>query len=99
MFVYSEHGLIRIDGEVYSEQKKGLHILTIVRTPKKVVMGPNTVHVLFGRINNNFILEESDSLEVNSKDNNCGMEDSWLYLKDTVCIVRKDKRFLKIFLT
>lgn len=53
-------------------------------------MGPNTVTVLFGRINNNFTLEECDLHEVNSIENNCVMEDPWLYLKDTVCIVRKD---------
>lgn len=61
-------------------------------------MGLNTVTVLFGRINNNFTIEECDLLEVNSIENNCVMEDPWLYLKDTVCIVLKDKRFLKIFL-
>lgn len=61
-------------------------------------MGPNTVTVLFGRINANFTLEECDLLEINSIENICVMEDQWLYLKDTICIVRKDKRFLKISL-
>lgn len=61
--------------------KKCLHILTIVRTPKKFIMGLNTVTVLFGRINNNFTIEECDLLEVNSIENNCVMEDPWLYLK------------------
>lgn len=61
-------------------------------------MGPNTVTVLFGRINTNFTLEECDLLEINSIENICVMEDQWLYLKDTFCIVRKDKRFLKISL-
>lgn len=44
-------------------------------------MGLNTVTVLFGRMNNNFTIEECDLLEVNSIENNCVMEDPWLYLK------------------
>lgn len=42
-------------------------------------MGPNTVTVLFGRINTNFTLEECDLLEINSIENICVMEDQWLY--------------------
>ncbi|XP_065928361.1 uncharacterized protein [Magallana gigas] len=95
--LYFDLGLMRIDGKVYAELKEDLHISTIVRTPKKLIMRPNTVTVFYGKINNNFPLEKSDLVEVNSIDNNCIMEDPGLYLKDAVCIVRKDKKVPMIF--
>lgn len=97
--LYFDLGLMRIDGKVYAELKEDLHISTIVRTPKKLIMRPNTVTVFYGKINNNFSLEESDLVEVNSIDNNCIMEDPGLYLKDNVCRVRKDKKLQMIPLT
>lgn len=95
--LYFDLGLMRIDGKVYAELKEDLHISTIVRTPKKLIMRPNTVTVFYGKINNNFPLEKNDLVEVNSIDNNCIMEDPGLYLKDAVCIVRKDKKVPMIF--
>lgn len=81
MFEYFDYGFLYIDGIVYLELKKCLYILIIVRIFKKFIMGLNIVIVLFGRINNNFIIEECDLFEVNSIENNCVMEDLWLYLK------------------
>lgn len=42
-------------------------------------MKPNTVTVFYGRVNNNFPLEEKDLVEVNSIYNNCIMEDPGLF--------------------
>lgn len=56
-------------------------------------MGLNTVTVLFGRINNNFTTEECDLLEVNSIENNCVMEDPWLYLKTQFVYFEKTRGF------
>lgn len=95
--LYFDLGLMRIDGRAYAELKEDLHISTIVRIPKKLMVKPNTVTVFYGKVNNNFPLEEKDLVEVNSIDNNCIMEDPGLYLKDSVCVVRRDRKIPMIF--
>lgn len=85
--LYFDFGFMCIDGKVYVEFKEDLYILIIVRIFKKFIMRLNMVIVFYGKINNNFFLEKSDLVEVNSIDNNCIMEDLGLYLKDVVCIV------------
>lgn len=57
--MYFDLWLMRVDGKVYAEMKD-LHIATIVSTPQQLIMRPNTVTILYGRINNNFPLEEND---------------------------------------
>lgn len=48
-------------------------------------------------MNNNFSFEEKDLVKVNSIDNNCITEDPGLYLKDSICVVRKDRKVPMIF--
>lgn len=67
---YFDLGLMCIDGKVYAELKDNLHVSTIVRIPKKPNMRSNTVTVFYVKINN-FPLEESVLVQVNSKVNNC----------------------------
>lgn len=88
---------MRIDGRAFVELKDDLHISTIVRTTKKLIVKANTVTVFYGKVNNNFLLGENDLVEVNSIDNNCIIKDPGLYLKETVDLVRRDRKVLMIF--
>lgn len=42
-------GLNRVDGKAYAILIENLHTSTIVRTPKKLIMKPNTVTVFYGK--------------------------------------------------
>lgn len=42
-------GLMRVDGKAYAILIENLHTSIIVRTPKKLIMKPNTVTVFYGK--------------------------------------------------
>lgn len=42
-------GLMRVDGKAYAILIENLHTSAIVRTPKKLIMKPNTVTVFYGK--------------------------------------------------
>lgn len=72
---------MRIYDNADAKLKEHLHTSTIVRTPKKLIMKPNTVTVFDGKVYNNFPVFEKDRGKSKQFRKKCVIEDQGLYLK------------------
>jgi hypothetical protein len=86
--LYFDLGLLRID-KTYVKLEEDIHISTILRLDKKIVIKPRTAMVCHVRFGNRFQLPKSGLVKVSNVDDECIFDDPGLMVQDSVHAITK----------